>query len=93
MLLTLIRKIKNSAGEMAQWIRALAASPQDLGSIPLIWWLTIAYDFSSREAYALLQPLWQKARKWHTDMKPEWPHMKRLKRNTKKIKNICRNIY
>ena len=42
---------------MAQWLRALAASPLDLGSVPVIWRLTSVGNSSSREFDALLWPL------------------------------------
>jgi len=35
------KKTKKRAGEMAQWLRALTALPEDLSSNPAItWWLT-----------------------------------------------------
>jgi hypothetical protein len=45
-------------GEMALWLRALAALPKDLGSVPsnLIWWLTATYKSSLRETNTLFQP-------------------------------------
>jgi hypothetical protein len=43
------RKVSNKAGEMAQQLRALAAPPENLGSIPNpTWQLTSVCNSSSR---------------------------------------------
>jgi hypothetical protein len=45
------------AGEMVQRLRACAALPEDLGSVPT-WQLTTACNSSSRGYNTLFQPLW-----------------------------------
>ena len=45
-------------GEVAQQLRAMAALPQDLGSIlPPTWWLTKTYNSFSKKYDTLFQPL------------------------------------
>lgn len=48
------------AGEMAQWLKALSALPEDIGPIPRlhIWWLTTTCNSSSRCSGAILKCLW-----------------------------------